>query len=159
MAVADASLRTEKLAISFGLINDSGFPTPAGVTTSKGIPSITISGLLFAERDAPPRILIFGAASGAPPLLVITTPATFPVNNWSDETIAPWLKSSAVMLATEPVASFTVVVPYPITTTSFNSEADSISVTFKVAPAMFTSCVSKPKDENTKTWPLAAVIV
>ena len=145
--------------MSLGLINDNGLFTPAGLTTSSGIPSITISGLFSADNDAPPRILMLGAASGAPPLLVITTPATFPVNNWSDDTIAPWLKSSAVILATEPVASLTVVVPYPITTTSSSSEADSVSVALSIAPDTVSSCVSKPIDENTNTLPLVAEMV
>src|SRR5690606_31430949 len=109
MAVAEASLRMEKLSTSLGLIRLKGLLTPAGLVLSTGIPSITIKGLLLAVREEPPRILILGAASGWPPLLVILTPATFPVRSWSVETMAPLLNSSAVTAATEPVASSTVV--------------------------------------------------
>ena len=122
MDVADASFKTEKLAISFGLINVNGLLTPAGETISNGIPSITISGLLLAFSDAPPRILILGAESGLPPLLVITKPATFPASNSSEETILPLLKSLSDKTATAPVASFLLTLPYPITTTSSSSE-------------------------------------
>ena len=59
----------------------------------------------MAFNEAPPLILILGAASGWPPLVVILTPATLPVSNWSAETMAPWLKSSAFNSSTEPVAS------------------------------------------------------
>ena len=134
MEVADASFKTEKLAISFGLINVNGLLTPAGETISNGIPSITISGLLFAFNEAPPRIRILGAESGLPPLLVMTKPATFPVSSSSEETILPLLKSLSDKTATDPVASFLVTLPYPITTTSSSSEVLSKRVISKVVP-------------------------
>ena len=52
--------------MSFGLTNESGLLTPAGLVLSKGTPSITIRGLLFALSEDPPLILMFGAASGDP---------------------------------------------------------------------------------------------
>ena len=64
MAAAEASFKTVNVSMSFGLINESGLLTPAGVVLSTGIPSITINGLLFAFNEAPPLILIFGVESG-----------------------------------------------------------------------------------------------
>ena len=53
-----------------GTVSDvtSGQPIPGANViiegTTNGTPSITISGLFCAESELPPRILIFGAASG-----------------------------------------------------------------------------------------------
>ena len=47
---------------------------------------------------------------GAPPV-VILTPATLPLIRFSAVTILPFVISFAVIASTEPVASFTVVVP------------------------------------------------
>ncbi len=111
IAVADASFNIEKLSISFGLIKVKGLLTPAGFKSPIGTPSIIINGLLLAFKEAPPLILILGEESGEPPLFVILTPAAFPANNWSTETIAPLLKSLAVTNDTEPVASFFFAAP------------------------------------------------
>ena len=79
--MADASFKIEKLSTSFGLTNDNGLLTPAGLIFDNGTPSITISGSLFPLKDDPPLIRILGAASGCPPEFVILTPATFPLIN------------------------------------------------------------------------------
>ena len=81
MAVAEASFKTLKLSMSLGFIKDSGLLTPAGLVLSMGTPSITISGLLLPDNEAPPLIRMFGAESGWPPFEVIRTPANFPVSN------------------------------------------------------------------------------
>src|SRR6476620_9207387 len=99
------------LATSLGFTNDNGLETPAGVIVFSGIPSITINGLEFPAGEAPPLILIFGAASGDPPLVVILTPAALPVSNWSVDTIDPLLNSFSVTVVTEPVASLRLTVP------------------------------------------------
>ena len=66
MAVADASFKIEKDAISFGLSKANGFATPAMLEFDSGIPSITIKGSLLAFKEEPPRILIVLPEPGAP---------------------------------------------------------------------------------------------
>ena len=82
MAVAAASFKIEKLAISSGLI-------PCKLTELSGTPSITIRGSLLALKDAPPLIRIVLPEPGWPPLEVIETPATLPAINCSGEVIDP----------------------------------------------------------------------
>ena len=98
-------------SISFGLIVFNGFLEPAEVPPSTGTPSITNNGLLLADNEAPPLILIVEPLPGAPPPYVICTPATLPVNIWSGDTIKPLFSSLDFTDVTEPVASLTVVVP------------------------------------------------
>ncbi len=63
------------------------------------------------------------------PSVVTSTPATRPVIKLAGVTMLPELKSLLVIEATEPVASLIVVVPYPITTTSFKACASSSRLT------------------------------
>ncbi len=120
MAVADASLSTEKDSISFGLMVDKIPREPPTLSLDIGNPSITINGSLEALIDEPPRILIVAPEPGAPPSDVIFTPATLPLSRLSGVTILPLVKSFAVTDSTDPVASLTVVVPYPTRTISSN---------------------------------------
>src|SRR4030095_1262530 len=122
MAVADASFKTVIDTISFGLIVARALGTPAISEFDRGIPSITINGSLLAFNEAPPRILIVLPEPGAPSFGVIDTPATLPRINCSGVTIAPLLKSFALIAVTAPVRSFFILVPYPITTTSDSEE-------------------------------------
>ena len=96
MAAADASFKTVKVSISFGLIKLNGLATPdieelplLSFAFSKGIPSITIKGSLLAFKEAPPRIRITLPEPGAPPLEVIDTPATLPDINCSGVAMLP----------------------------------------------------------------------
>ena len=89
MAAADASFKTVKVSISFGLIKLNGLETPEIFEFSKGIPSITIKGSLLAFKEAPPRIRITLPEPGAPPLEVIDTPATLPDINCSGVAMLP----------------------------------------------------------------------
>ena len=57
MAVADASFKTEKDSISFGLIL-ANTPLDPPAVPDIGSPSITISGSFDALREDPPLILI-----------------------------------------------------------------------------------------------------
>ena len=115
--MAEASLSTEKDSISLGLIVLKIDLDPPTALLSIGKPSITISGLLDAPRDAPPLILIVDPEPGAPPVL-IDKPATLPCNRFSGVTIFPLLNSSLFTETTEPVASFALILPYPISTIS-----------------------------------------
>jgi len=76
--VADASLRTVNVSISSGLMEPIMFDAPSIVELSTGTPSITISGSLLADNDAPLLIRIVDPEPGAPELLTTFTPATFP---------------------------------------------------------------------------------
>src|SRR5664280_116253 len=111
MAVADASFKTVKDAISFGLSNANGFATPAIPEFDIGIPSITIKGSLLAFKEEPPRILMVLPDPGAPSFEVMDTPATLPLINCSGVVIMPLLKSFAFTVVIEPVKSFFLAVP------------------------------------------------
>ena len=104
IAVADASFKIVKLSTSLGL-------SVANTLESIGRPSKTTSGSLFANNEDPPLILIVGTEPGEPPLVLIVTPATLPVNKLSTVTFAPLLKSFELIVLTEPVASFFLTVP------------------------------------------------
>ena len=89
MAVAAASFKMVKVAISLGLIRLNVLDAPDIPLPLKGTPSITISGSLLAFNEAPPRIRMVLPAPGEPPLLVIDTPATLPAINCSGVVMLP----------------------------------------------------------------------
>src|SRR5574344_131591 len=112
MAVEDASLSTVMLSISAGFIKlRKLLALPDMPPCSKGTPSRTISGSLLALREAPPRTRIVLPAVAEPLLLMICTPAIFPLISCSGELICPTLKSLDDTVDTEPVRSLRRVVP------------------------------------------------
>ena len=125
-AAADvASFNTSKEAISFGLISLI-FPI-------KIIPSTTINGSLDPDIEFCPRTCI----EGCPPaefVAPISNPETLPFSDskafvLEDNAIGEF---SNLKEETEPVNSFFVVVPYPITTNSSNASASSFNAMDKV---------------------------
>ena len=86
MAVAEASFKTVNDSMSLGLTSDSGLFIPFVALLSIGIPSMTISGLLEAFSEAPPRIRISAPPPGSPDVVLTFTPA-----------ILPWIMSWAVV--------------------------------------------------------------
>ena len=86
--------------------------------------------------------------------MIMFTPATRPLKRFSGVTIFPFVKSFTVIDSTEPVASLTVVVPYPITIISSSCSEDWINSTrrSKVSPIV-TSFSEYPKYLKTKTSP------
>ena len=113
-------------------------PTPPA---SKGTPSTTYKGFEFKFNDPIPLIKTFESSPGAPLFETIDTPATFPLINCCGDTTEPFAKSFSVTKSTVPVKSFFLTVPYPITTTSSNSESDSAITTSKFAPLTVNSTV------------------
>src|SRR5687768_7960520 len=90
-AAAAGPLSTVMFAISSGLISIARLepgadwatrlvPCDTCVLLSTGIPSMIYKGWLLPLKDVPPRISMIEEAPGAPPELVIVTPATFPCN-------------------------------------------------------------------------------
>ena len=69
--------------MSFGLINESGFATPAIPPLSNGTPSTTINGSLLALMEVPPRKRKVLPEPGAPSFDVTFNPATLPMINCS----------------------------------------------------------------------------
>ena len=110
-------------------------------TPDKGKPSITINGSLDALKEEPPRILISEPEPGAP-LVVMFTPETRPLIKFSAVTMLPFVISLAVIASTEPVASFTVVVPYPTTIISSSCSNASSSSTTKLRFVPITTSLS-----------------
>jgi len=76
-----------------------------------GTPSMIIRGSLEAFRDEPPRTRMVALLPGAPPAVVITTPALLPTSRSCGDVIAPLLKSFELMADTDPVASLFLTVP------------------------------------------------
>src|SRR5690554_7636646 len=105
MAVADASFSTVKVSMSLGLTKDKKLLLPLTLLLSRGTPSTITSGSLEAFREEPPLTRMVEPLPGAPPELVITTPALLPTNKSCGEVMAPRLKSLALTTSTEPVAS------------------------------------------------------
>src|SRR5690554_899325 len=105
MAVADASFSTVKVSISLGLTKAKKLLLPFRFLLSRGTPSTITKGSLEAFNDDPPRTRMVEPLPGAPPELVITTPALLPTKRSCGEVIAPRLKSLALTTSTEPVAS------------------------------------------------------
>ena len=66
--------------------------------STPAIPSTTISGLLLAVKDVPPRKRIVEPAAGSPEGRMIFKPATFPCKTCSVEEIVPFTRSSALTL-------------------------------------------------------------
>ncbi len=111
MAVAEASLSTVKVAMSLGLTIARPLDMPGPASLATGTPSMTISGLLLAESEAPPRMRISAPAPGAPLPEVMFTPGTLPRSSSWGEVRAPRLISSAFTAMTEPVMSFFFTAP------------------------------------------------
>jgi len=111
MAVADASLRTVNVSISFGLIVLNILETPLIPSLSIGRPSITIRGLLLADKEEPPRTRIVTSPPGAPPSDVTFTPAIFPVIISVAVVVRPRFSLSGLIAVTDPVRSFFFTVP------------------------------------------------
>ena len=65
---------------------------------------------------------------GLPEAGVTNKPGTFPCSIWSGEVMAPRLISSALIAVTEPVRSFFLTLPYPMTTTSSSITLSSFRV-------------------------------
>ena len=111
MAVADASFRTVKLSMSSGLMEESGSDMPAMPSFETGRPSMTMSGLWSALRDAVPRMRMVAPAPGIPEPAVTTTPALLPRSRSAGVVMTPLLSSSALTVETEPVRSLFLTVP------------------------------------------------
>ena len=130
MAAAEASFRILIFSISLGFKNAKGFDgveepsTPLMVPfvelPSKGTPSTTNKGPLPLETELVPLMLMLIAPPGSPLAGVTVTPAVRPWKSSSGEAMTPLLKDLSPKETTEPVASLTLRVPYPITTISFN---------------------------------------
>ena len=131
MAVEEASFNTVMLSISEGLIMlRKLLLLPEIPPCSNGTPSSTISGSLLAFREAPPRTRMVLPAEAEPLLDIICTPETLPLINCSGEETRPLLKSFDFTVATEPVRSLFLAVPYPMTTTSASALLSDSSFTF-----------------------------
>ena len=77
-----------------------------GLNEAPITPSITIRGSALAPKEEIPRSLILNPPLGLPPGLEILRPATLPWSNCLGSLTVPWLKSSALILATALVISF-----------------------------------------------------
>ena len=127
----EASFNTVMLSISDGLIIlRKLLLLPEIPPCSNGTPSSTIRGSLLAFRDAPPRTRMVLPAEAEPLLDIICTPETLPLINCSGEETRPLLKSFDFTVATEPVRSLFLAVPYPMTTTSASALLSDSSFTF-----------------------------
>ena len=112
---------------------------------STGKPSTINKGSLLCVIDPPPRTRIFISASGEPSVVVIWTPAILPCNASVAEATGTAANVSEFTVATEPVKSFFLAVPYPITTTSSKACASSAKTTLIVfCPFTAISCVVIP---------------
>ena len=78
IAVADASFKILIDSMSFGFITFKPFLIPPTPPESNGIPSTTYKGLEFKFNEPIPLIKTFDPSPGAPLLVTIETPATFP---------------------------------------------------------------------------------
>ena len=83
--------------------------------------------------EVPPRILILKPASGPPSELTTWTPEILEANAPSNEVVFILSISSDFIVATEPVKSFLLTDPYPITTISSREETSGRSITSIVA--------------------------
>src|SRR5688572_4344469 len=97
--------------MSLGLIKFKGLAEPANPLLSIGTPSITIRGALLAEMEDPPRIKMSEPEPGAPPLEVMVTPGTLPINRFSGVVMGPCTKSLGPTATTAPERSFLEVDP------------------------------------------------
>ncbi|MNG16820.1 hypothetical protein D3C85_801730 [compost metagenome] len=73
--------------------------------STPAIPSTTISGLLLAVNEVPPRKRKLEPAAGSPEGRITFNPATFPCKTCSVEEIVPFTKSSALTVEIAPVRS------------------------------------------------------
>ena len=111
MAVAEASLRTVKLSMSSGLMEESGSDMPEMPSLDTGRPSMTMSGSLEALMEEPPRTRMVAPEPGIPEPEVTTTPALLPRRRSAGEVMTPLLMSSPLTVETEPVRSLFFTVP------------------------------------------------
>ena len=153
--MADASFRTVKDSISDGFIVLSGLLNPSGALLPIITPSITTNGSFLADREEPPRIRIEEEEPGCPVEEATDTPATLPINISWGLTCKPRFFSSGLMAITEPVASFFLTVPYPITTTFSNIWESSARIIF-ISEATGNSCILYPINETEIISPLEA---
>ena len=136
MAVAEASLRISIDSISSGF---NTFP----IEVSSGKPSTTYRGALLWVTELLPRITMLRSLPGWPSLLVACTPATRPARASSKFDTGAFCMSSTSTLATAPVRSLRVVVPYPTTTTSLRRLVlGRIRIVFSLAEEAVTVAVS-----------------
>ena len=125
MAVAEASLRMVIDSMFCGLTIVRALVPPVLLWLVMGTPSITISGLLEAESEEPPRMRMLALPVGSPPLVVTVTPGLAPTRRSCADVDMPASTSSGVTIATDPVASDFFTEPYPITTVSASMVAFS----------------------------------
>ena len=151
MAVAEASLRTEKVSMSFGFTDASGSPMPAPPSPVTGTPSMTMSGSLFALSEAAPRIRIVEEEPGCPDGGVTSRPETLPTRAWPGVVMAPRFTSSLLIATTDPVMSLFFTVPYPITTTSSRNSASSASSTVPGRAEAVKTWVAYPMQDTSIT--------
>ena len=150
MAAALPSLRTSTDSTSSKFTLRMSAPTT---------PSIITNGPCPAERVLVPRSSTSYEAVGSAPLgLTIDKPATLPWSKPMALVKVPTFMSSRPMVATDPVISFFVAVPYPITTTSSRLSLSGSMEMESCLPSTFLSVVLKPMKENSKVWPLSAFI-
>ena len=92
-------------------MSDSGFEDPLIPPLSTGTPSMTYSGSLLAFSEELPRMRTVVAAPGAPPPVVMLTPATLPWMSCSGLVIWPGTNCLASTVVTAPVMSWRRWVP------------------------------------------------
>ena len=140
MAVEEASLRIEIDSISAGLMSLRS-------ETASMIPSTTMSGSFDASIERVPRIRIDVVAPGSPDVDMISAPATRPWIAWSIDVTGASRTSPILTLATEPVRSDFLTLPYPITTTSssFVEALTDITISSSCLPSGLIFTSSKPR--------------
>ena len=98
----DASFKTSILCISDGAMS---------LILETGKPSTIYKGELSWDKEPPPRTRIFTSASGAPSVVVILTPASFPVRASVALDTGTTARSLELTEATDPVKSLLLTVP------------------------------------------------
>ena len=99
-----------------------------------------------------PRIRIETSPPGVPEFCTTCTPDIFPAMACITLEVAFLVISSVRTEDTAPVTSFLRMVPYPTTTTSSNASTSSCNTTsIKALPDTFTSVVTYPIYEITRT--------
>ena len=150
--VADASFKTVKDSISFGLIERK-------LSLFDGKPSITYKGSEFPVIDPTPLMITVDFAPGCPVLAEIFTPAN-----------CPWIVLITLALGLFPIVSeeteaidvtafFFVTLRYPCEIKTSCNLTPSCNFTFTVLEAPTLAVVSViPTKEKTKTSPAFALI-
>ena len=130
----------------------SGFNSLMSKSLVIGTLSTTIRGEVAPLKEGTPRISNRAGLPGAPSPAKMLRPGICPCIMWATLVAVDSSIMRESKLATEPVRSFFVVVPYPITTTSSTSLTSSSSTTFNVCwPVHFISFVFIPMNENCST--------